>query len=144
MHHVDAQLPPGQAGRVSLRADFDAVAVHDDVPALDRHLTGEAAVHRIVAEQVGVGLRVAEIVERDHPDLAGAAALVQGAQDVAADASETVDGNLDGHGTSSFLASAGDCATGAEPSPPRMCASAASTSLATLRAVNPKCSKRSA
>src|SRR5512144_1072380 len=54
----------------------------------------------VVLEQVRVGLRVAQVVDGDelqvvpYPTLR---ALVGRAQDVAADAAETVDGYLDGH-----------------------------------------------
>jgi hypothetical protein len=51
---------------------------------------------RIEAQQMGVGLDRAEIVDRDDFDVL-AAGFDDGAQDVAADAAEAVDGNLDSH-----------------------------------------------
>ncbi len=72
-----------------------AVAERDGV-ALDRDFTGEAAVHGIVAQQVGVGLDRAEVVDADDFDIL-AAAFGDGAQDVAADAAEPVNGNTNGH-----------------------------------------------
>src|SRR6202035_4579840 len=70
-------------------ADADAVA-------LDRDLAGEAAVHRIVAQQMRVGLHRRQIVDGDDFDIV-AVGLDDGAQNIAADAVETVDGNADGH-----------------------------------------------
>ncbi len=50
----------------------------------------------IVAQQVSIGLDRAEIVDRDDFDV-GAARLDDGTENVAADAAEAVDGNLDSH-----------------------------------------------
>ena len=52
--------------------------------------------HRVVAQQVRVGLDRAEIVDGHDLDVL-AAGLGDGAQDVAADAAEPVDGDPDGH-----------------------------------------------
>ena len=50
----------------------------------------------VVAEKMGVGLDRAEIVDGHHLDIR-AARLVDGAQDIAPDASESVDCDLDCH-----------------------------------------------
>ena len=50
--------------------------------------------HRVEAQQMRVGLDRAEIVDADHFDV-GAAGLGDGAQHVAADAAESIDGNPD-------------------------------------------------
>ena len=97
VHDVDPELAPRQLRRVPLGEDLDPIAVDHQRIAIDLDLAGEAAVGGVVAGEVGVGLGVAEIVDRDDPDLIGAPALVEGAKDVAADASETVDANLDRH-----------------------------------------------
>ena len=52
--------------------------------------------HGVEAQQMGVGLDRAEIVDADDFDVV-AAGLDDGAQHVAADAAEAVDGNPDGH-----------------------------------------------
>ena len=52
----------------------------------------------VVARQVRIGLRLAEIVDRDDLDIVFLTAFVMCAQYVAADSAVTVDGNLDGHG----------------------------------------------
>ena len=64
--------------------------------ALNFHLAGKAAVHAVVAQQVGVGLDGAEVVDRHHLDVA-TAVLDDRAQDQAADATETVDANFECH-----------------------------------------------
>ena len=75
---------------------LDPLAVDDQELAVDLHLGREAAVHGIEAEQVSVGLDRSEIVDRHHLDVL-AAALHDGAQDVAADATESVDRDLHRH-----------------------------------------------
>ncbi|BDW85612.1 hypothetical protein MACH21_17890 [Roseicyclus marinus] len=50
----------------------------------------------IEAQEMGVGLDRAEVVDRDHLDIR-ASRFDDGAQHVAADASESVDGDFDGH-----------------------------------------------
>ena len=74
---------------IGAAADVDGVAV-------DRHLVREAAVHGVVAQQVGVGLDRAEIVDGHDLDVL-AAGFDDGAQDVAPDAPEAVDGDPDSH-----------------------------------------------
>ena len=64
---------------------------------------GEAAVRRVVLQQVGVGRQVAGGVDGDDVELALQPLLVNGAQRAATDTTETVDCNLDSHGSSSSL-----------------------------------------
>ena len=52
--------------------------------------------HEIVAQQMGVGLDRAEIVDADHFDVV-AAGFGDGAQDIAADAAKPVDRDPDCH-----------------------------------------------
>ncbi len=92
--HVD--VAPGQVLGVADRGDADRAAAHVDRVAVDLHLAREAAVHAVEADEMGVGLDRAEIVDGDHLDV-GAARLDDGAQDVAPDAPETVDRDLDRH-----------------------------------------------
>ena len=66
------------------------------VVAVDLHFVREAAMHAVVAQQMRVGLDRAEIVDGDDVDVL-AAGFVDGAQDVAADAAKSVDGNSDCH-----------------------------------------------
>ena len=55
----------------------------------------------VVLGQVRVGLGVAEVVDRDDLDLLSATGFVQRTQNVAANATVTVDGDLNCHGTAS-------------------------------------------
>ncbi len=58
--------------------------------ALDLHLMGKAAMHGIVAQQMGIGLDRAQIVDRHHIDIL-AARFEDGADDIAPDPAEAVD-----------------------------------------------------
>ena len=128
--------PQGSRAGVPFREHRDPVAVDHEVVAVDFDLAGEAAVGGVVAGEMGVGLGVAEIVDRHDPELVGPAALVEGAEDVPSDASETVDAYFDGHVRSSvrrrirISAHAGAAAR----------ATTDSTVAATFSAVRPKCS----
>src|ERR1700733_5373923 len=92
-----ADLTPRQLRRIALREHADAIAVDDHRIALDAYFPREPAVHRVVARQVRIGLRVTQIIDGDDLDLAGALGVVQSAQNVAADAAVAVDSNLDWH-----------------------------------------------
>ena len=95
--HIDAERRMREFGGISDGRDFDRAGADIDSVAINRHDARELAVHRVKAEKMRVGLDRAEIVDRDDLDIL-AAGLVDGAQDVAADASEPVDGNLHRHG----------------------------------------------
>ena len=96
---VHAQVLVRQLGGVTLGGDLDAaVARHLDVVAVDLHLGRETAVHAVVAQQVGVGLDRAQVVDGDDLDVA-AAMLGDGAQDQTSDAAEAVDGDANSHGS---------------------------------------------
>ena len=96
---VDAERAPRQLGRVALREHLDAVAVDDHRVAVDLDLARELAVRGVVARQVRVRLRAAEVVDRDDLDPVLLAALVVGPEHVASDAAEAVDADLEGHDT---------------------------------------------
>ena len=93
---LDAHRLVRQLGRIALGGHLDRTGADVDGVAFDRHLAGEAAVYAVETHQMGVGLDRAEIVDGDDLDVL-AAALDDGAQHVAADASETVDRDLDCH-----------------------------------------------
>ncbi len=65
--------------------------------ALDGHFARELAVGRVVARQMGIGLRVAQVVDRDDLDLVRALRLEQRAQNVSSDTAVAVDAHLDSH-----------------------------------------------
>src|SRR6185312_9476956 len=56
----------------------------------------KAAMHAVVAEQMGVGLDRAEVVDADHLDIV-AAGFRDGTQHVAADAAKSIDSYPDSH-----------------------------------------------
>jgi hypothetical protein len=85
--------------RVALGEDLYRLVANDDGVALNRHRLGEPAGHRVVLEQVGHGLQVAEVVRRDHFE-APVAALLQGLEEVPTDPPEPVNANSNGHRTS--------------------------------------------
>ncbi len=93
---VDAQLLVRQFGRVLDRGDFDLARAGVDPILAGLHFAGETAVNAVETEQVGVGLDGAQIVDRHNFEV-GAPGFDDGAQDVAPDASETVDGHLHAH-----------------------------------------------
>ena len=77
-------------------------------------LPGEGTVGGVVLGQVGIGVGIAEVVDGNDLDFAGAPALVERAQDVAADAAVAVDCDFDRHALSPSLS------VGASmPPPPR-------------------------
>jgi hypothetical protein len=99
-HDVDAERAPRQLRRIPLRAHFDAVAVDHEVIAVDADFERESAVRRVVARQMRVRLRVAEVVQGDDLNLATALSFVQRAKNVTTDPAITVDCDFDGHGAS--------------------------------------------
>ncbi len=101
----DVHVAPGQLGGVAHRGHADRASAHVDAVRAGRHLLREAAVHAVVAKQVGVRLDRAEVVERDHLDVV-AARFHDCPQDVAADPAESVDRYLDGHGPLLFCVGA--------------------------------------
>ena len=124
-HDFHAELAPGKLRRIAFGQHADAVAIDDHVIAIDGDLAREWAVRRVMTRQVRIGLRIAEVVDRDDLDLAVALRFVQRAQYIAADAAITIDTHLDRHGQLSPVVSI------------------ESTVLTTASAVKPKCRNRS-
>ena len=89
---VDAELLPRQLRRILDGRHLDRAVADADRVAVDRDLAGEAAVHRIEAQQMRIGLDRPEIVDADDLDVL-AAGFGDRAQHVAADAAESVDGD---------------------------------------------------
>ena len=93
-HDVDAEILPRQLRRILLREHLELIAADLDGVAggADRH--GEVAEHRVVFQQVRERRRVGDVVDRDDVDVV---VRQRRAHDVAADSSEPVDADLDGH-----------------------------------------------
>src|SRR5258708_32913128 len=77
----------------------DAMAGGNDVVAVDNYAARKPAMHRIVAQQMRIGLDRPEIVERHDFDIASST-LHDGAQHEASDASKAVDRNAYCHSLS--------------------------------------------
>ena len=69
---------------------------HVDGVAVDRDDAREAAVHAVVAQQMGVGLHRAQVVDRHHLDVAPGV-FDDRPQHQPADAAKAVDGDANGH-----------------------------------------------
>jgi hypothetical protein len=95
----DIDIAPRQFLGVADRGHLDRAAAHVDGVAVHRDGAGKTPVHRVVADEVGVGFHRPEIVDRDHLDI-GAAGFDDGTQHIAADTAEAVDSYLDSHVTS--------------------------------------------
>ena len=69
-HDVDAEVAPGQLGRVAHGQRLQLVAVDVQSAVADRDVAVERPEHRIVLEQVRHRLQIAEVVERDDLEIA--------------------------------------------------------------------------
>ena len=66
---IDAERLPRQLGRIALGGHLDRAVADGDGVALGADLARKGAVHRVVFQQVGVGLGRAQIVDRDKLDV---------------------------------------------------------------------------
>ena len=94
-HDVHPEVSPGKLGGILVTQELHRVAVHVDGIALDLDRRGKGAEGGVVLEQVAERLGVADIVHRD--DLEVRLQVPGRAIDVAADASEAVDADLECH-----------------------------------------------
>ena len=93
---VDAEVAPGQLGRVALGQELErAVALDRDRVVGVRDLGAEAAHDRVVLEQVGHGADVAEVVDGDDLDVGTLG--VDRPEEAPSDAPEPVDADSNGH-----------------------------------------------
>src|SRR6185295_3929571 len=88
---------PRQLRRVALGGDLDLAAAGVEPVVAGLHLERERPVHRVVLEQMRVGLDRAEVVDADDLDVA-ALGFAQRAQHQSADAAEAVNPDPDRHG----------------------------------------------
>ena len=93
-HNVHVMRAPGQLLGVALGKAVDVPVAHGHFPAVDLGVQITPAVDRVVFRQMEVGFRVEEIVDGHHFH-AVLVALVQGAENLAADAAEAVDAHFD-------------------------------------------------
>ena len=96
-HDVDALRLPRQLLRILERADRDFLAADDERLFGMAHGRGrEAAVNRVVLEQVRERFRVGEIVDADHLESVDLA-LMESAEHAATDATEAIDADFRCH-----------------------------------------------
>src|SRR6476469_8769423 len=96
-HDVDVKILPGQLRRIALCQHLDAVAIDHHRIALYGDRAFEFAVDGIVAGEMSVGFRTAQIVDGNDLNLTGAPRFVQGTQNVPADAAIAVNGDANSH-----------------------------------------------
>src|SRR3990172_7041482 len=112
-HDLDAEFLPGEVGRVALVQEpkLDVPGADGSVERL--YLLLEGAEDRVVLEQVGHRLRVAEIVDGDELDVRSP--LSRGPGEVPSDPPETVDPHPYAHRSPPSWMPAGSLATGVRP-----------------------------
>ena len=102
-HHIDTHIAPGQLVRIALGEHFEGAMADIHHVAINFYVSIEAPVHRIIFKQMRVRRDRTEVVDGDQLQIP-AVVLDHGAQDVAPDAPETVDCDLDCHvNTSAFV-----------------------------------------
>ena len=92
--NLRAHLGPGQLGRIALGEDLDLLSVDGDVVRARGNLVLQVAKDRIVLEQVGQRRRTGQVVDGDKINLGIAQ---RGAQNIASNAAEAVDTDLNCH-----------------------------------------------
>src|SRR5262249_24527292 len=93
--HLDAELLPGQAGRILQRRHPHLSSVDEDGSVLRVHFGRKVAVNGVVLEQVGERLGVGQIIDTDDLDVA----IVEGRpEEDATDAAEAVHADPSTHG----------------------------------------------
>ena len=95
----DAHGSPGQRGRVLLGEDANSATTHDELAVAVLHREREPTEDAVVLQQVRQRGRVGQVVDADHIDVLHSGGD-QRPVEVAADASEAVDADGDGHGFS--------------------------------------------
>ena len=94
---IYAEFFPRQFGGISGGEVGNFVAVDDEVAAVMGYVGVKAAVHGVEFGEVGVGFKAAAGVDGDDLELVLDFIVVDGAQNLAADASVAVDGDFDAH-----------------------------------------------
>ncbi len=95
--HIDTQLTPRDIRRIALREHANFVAIDDHVVTIDNDGSREFAMGGVVAGQMRVGFRVAQIVDGNDLNVIFFAAFIMSAQYIASDAAVAIDRNFDSH-----------------------------------------------
>jgi len=98
-HDVHAHLAPAQVVRVTLVREFDFFAIDDQRVLGEIHRAVKAAMHAVVLQHVGQIIGGLGVVDTDNLNVVEPV-FECGTQSQAANAPESVDAQLDGHGES--------------------------------------------
>ena len=97
------EVAPRKRRRVLLAEGADLVSVDPDHALAPAHLAVEAAVGRVVLEEMGIGRGRCEVVDGNHLEVVGMT-LEHGLEALAADSAESVDPDAGCHrGSSSWV-----------------------------------------
>jgi hypothetical protein len=91
---INAEFLVRKLGGIAHGGDLDRAATDIDRVACDSHGTGEAAMDRVKAHEMGIGLDRAEIIDRHDFDV-GAAGFDDRTENIAADAAKPINCNAD-------------------------------------------------
>ena len=97
---VNAKIAPRECRRIFARQHLDATAIDDELGLFGGDATGVDAVGGVVLEEVGVHLRINEVVDRHHLNFRRA--LNDRLQALAPNAAEAVNAYAYGHRVSPF------------------------------------------
>ena len=97
--NLDAKLAVRQLGRIADGGDADLAALNHQRVAIHGDFSRKAAVDRVEPQEMGIGLGRAKVVDGDDVDVL-AAALDDGAKNVASDPPKSIDRHPHSH---SFL-----------------------------------------
>src|SRR5439155_9348804 len=93
-HDADAQVAPWELRRVAFAEHADMLVTDAQRILLRSDVHTEAAVHRVVGEQMRQRMGVGDVIHRHELDVVAAQARPQ---DVAADAAKAIDADRDCH-----------------------------------------------
>ena len=96
-HEVDAKVGPGQFARIARAEDAHAIAVDDHVIAVGFDRRIKAAVNGVVAQEMCIDVHITRGIHGDDFNVVLLAGFVVSTQNIAADATEAVDGDANCH-----------------------------------------------
>src|SRR5690606_40955706 len=90
-------VAPWQFCRIAIGKNTDLVAIDYHVITIDGDSTREAAMCSVILSQVGIGLGIAQIIDRDDFNIMLFATFIVSTQYITADAAVAVNCNTNGH-----------------------------------------------
>src|SRR4051812_27699890 len=100
-HDLDAEVAPGNLGRIGRRENAQLFSVDGDAVVGVPDVVRNRVMNRVVLQQIRQRRGVGEIVDGDEFDTE--IALERGAEHVASDATETIDSNPDHWSSGNWL-----------------------------------------